>query len=172
MGRWRPPAPKSSAYITPEGYETLKAELHQLWKVDRPKVTAAVQAAAANGDRSENGDYIYGKKRLREIDRRVRYLNNRINDLKVISQLPDNPNKIYFGAIISLENEHGEKVIYQIVGPDEFNLKQGKISVDSPMAKALLGKKVEDIIVVSTGEETHEYEILTIKYNQQSYSIT
>ncbi len=131
MGRYRPPRQRGSTYITPEGEQRLRAELHQLWKIERPQVTHAVHEAAKNGDRSENGDYIYGKRRLREIDSRVRFLNKRLDELKVIDQPPDDTSKIYFGARVTLETEAGEEQCWHIVGPDEFDLRQGKLSVDS-----------------------------------------
>ncbi len=164
MSRWRPPQPKSSAYITPEGAQALTAELKHLWKVERPQVTNAVHEAAKNGDRSENGDYIYGKKRLREIDRRVRYLSKRLDELQIIERIPDNTDKIYFGAWVTLEKEDGSEVIYRIVGPDEFNVREGKISMDSPLARALLGKQVDDEVTVQTAEAEMHYYISAIDY--------
>ncbi len=148
MGRYRPPRQRGSTYITPEGETALREELHQLWKVERPEVTAAVHEAAKNGDRSENGDYIYGKRRLREIDSRVRFLNKRLDELEVVERPPDDRSKVYFGAWVSLENETGEESRYRIVGPDEFDLKQAKLSMDSPMARSLLGKRIDDEVVV------------------------
>ncbi len=146
MGRWRPPAGKSSPYITAAGEQRLRGELQQLWTVERPQVTALVHEAAKNGDRSENGDYIYGKKRLREIDRRVRYLQKRLAELKVIRERPADATRIYFNARVTLENEDGETVSYRIVGPDEFDVGQGLISMDAPLARALLGKRVDDAV--------------------------
>ncbi|GLS24718.1 transcription elongation factor GreB [Marinibactrum halimedae] len=166
MGRWRPPQPKSSAYITPEGARQLKAELHQLWKVERPQVTDAVHEAAKNGDRSENGDYIYGKKRLREIDRRVRYLSKRLEELTIVDRLPKEKDKIFFGATITLEKEDESTVTYQIVGPDEFDVKSGKISMDSPLAKALLGKRLDDEIFIQKPEGDETFWIADILYTQ------
>lgn len=166
MGRWRPPQPKSSAYITPEGAQTLRAELQHLWKVERPEVTNAVHEAAKNGDRSENGDYIYGKKRLREIDRRVRYLSKRLDELKVVEGTPDNPGKIYFGAWVTLEKEDGSEVTYRIVGPDEFNVSEGKISMDSPLARALIGKQVDDEVVINTADKEMVYAVTAISYKK------
>ena len=148
MGRYRPPRQRGSAYITPEGETALREELHQLWKVERPEVTAVVHEAAKNGDRSENGDYIYGKRRLREIDSRVRFLNKRLDELQVVEQAPDDRSKVYFGAWVTLENATGEESRYRIVGPDEFDLKQAKLSMDSPMARSLLGKRIDDEVVV------------------------
>ncbi|MFV0476249.1 MAG: transcription elongation factor GreB [Parahaliea sp.] len=155
MGRYRPPRPRGSTYITPEGEQTLRSELHQLWKVERPIVTQAVHEAAKNGDRSENGDYIYGKRRLREIDSRVRFLNKRLDELKVINQLPDNTDKVYFGAWVTLEDATGASQCWRIVGPDEFDLKAGKLSMDSPMARALLGRSLDDEVNIAspTGEQ-------------------
>jgi transcription elongation factor GreB len=164
MGRYRPPQPRSSAYITPEGEAALKQELHQLWKVERPQVTAAVHEAAKNGDRSENGDYIYGKRRLREIDRRVRYLNKRLDELEVVSELPDNREKVFFGAWVTVEDEHGEQQEYRVVGPDEFDLSNNKLSMDSPLAKALLGKSIDDEIVFSSPNGERELVITAVRY--------
>lgn len=146
MGRYRPPTPRGSNYITPEGEIALREELHQLWKVERPTVTHSVHEAAKNGDRSENGDYIYGKKRLREIDSRVRFLTKRLDDLTVVDQAPKQQDKIFFGAWVTLVDEAEELQRYRIVGPDEFNLRENKLSMDSPLAKALLGKCVHDEI--------------------------
>ncbi|MGK0500532.1 MAG: transcription elongation factor GreB [Oceanicoccus sp.] len=152
MSRYRPPRKPGSFYITPEGEKTLRAEVHQLWKIERPQVTSVVHEAAKNGDRSENGDYIYGKRRLREIDGRVRFLTKRLEQLEVVHHIPDNHDKIYFGAWVLLEDEQGEQQQYRIVGPDEFDLKQAKLSMDSPLAKALLGKNVGDEILFKTPE--------------------
>ena len=146
MGRYRPPTPRGSNYITPEGEIALREELHQLWKVERPTVTHSVHEAAKNGDRSENGDYIYGKKRLREIDSRVRFLTKRLDDLTVVDQAPKQQDKIFFGAWVTLVDEAEELHRYRVVGPDEFNLRENKLSMDSPLAKALLGKCVDDEI--------------------------
>ena len=151
MSRYRPPRRRGSTYITPEGERRLREELHQLWKVERPQVTSAVHEAAKNGDRSENGDYIYGKRRLREIDSRVRFLNKRLDELKVIAETPADTSKIYFGAWVSLEDEDGAEQHWRIVGPDEFDLTRGRLSMDSPMARSLLGKSLDDeIILVSS----------------------
>jgi transcription elongation factor GreB len=164
MGRYRPPRPHSSPYITAEGEATLRAELHQLWKVERPAVTAVVSAAAKNGDRSENGDYIYGKKRLREIDGRVRFLTKRLDSLNVVDRAPEQRDKVFFGAWVTLENEAGDENRYRIVGPDEFELKHNKISMDSPLAKACLGKRLDDEISVATPEGQQTYWIAAIDY--------
>jgi len=164
MGRYRPPRERGSAYITPEGEAALREELHQLWKVERPQVTAAVHEAAKNGDRSENGDYIYGKRRLREIDSRVRFLNKRLDELQVVDQPPTDCNKVYFGAWVSVENEDGEESRYRIVGPDEFDLKAHKLSMDSPMARSLLGKQVDDEVVVHSPAGEQVLYITGIEY--------
>lgn len=167
MGRWRPPTKQGSPYITSEGAQQLKAELHQLWKVERPVVTDAVHEAAKNGDRSENGDYIYGKKRLREIDRRVRYLSKRLDILTVVDRIPDNLGQVFFGAWVTLEDDSGEEVRYQIVGPDEFDVKTGKISMDSPLAQAILKRKLDDSVRVTLPEGDKEYYITNIKYGDE-----
>ena len=164
MGRYRPPRVRGSSYITPEGEQVLREELHQLWKVERPVVTNAVHEAAKNGDRSENGDYIYGKRRLREIDSRVRFLNKRLDEVEVVERVPDNTDKIFFGAWVTLEDDAGEEHRWRIVGPDEFDLGAGKLSMDSPMARALLGKGVDDEIKVSTPSGQQVYYVTSIDY--------
>lgn len=164
MGRWRPPSPRGSAYITAEGAQALEAELHQLWKVERPAVTQVVHEAAKNGDRSENGDYIYGKRRLREIDRRVRYLSKRLEEVKVVESTPDNPNQIYFGAYVTLEDDSGRESVYRIVGSDEFDLRERKLSVDSPLARAMLGKSIDDKVVFNSPEGVKHYYVTAVHY--------
>ena len=145
MSRWRPPPEKSTAIITRAGYERLREEFNELWKVRRPEVVRALSEAAAEGDRSENAEYIYRKKQLGEIDRRVRYLGKRLESLKVAEEKPSDPSAIYFGASFELENaDSGELVRYRIVGPDETDAAQGFISVDSPLARAVLRKRVDD----------------------------
>jgi transcription elongation factor GreB len=164
MSRYRPPRPKGSPYITPEGEALLRAELHALWKEERPVVTATVQAAAANGDRSENGDYIYGKKRLREIDSRVRFLRKRLDELIVVRETPSDITKVYFGAYVTLENDDGDVVQYRVVGPDEFDVSAGKLSCDSPLGRALLGQALDaDIMLDSPSGEQH-WQITAILY--------
>lgn len=155
MGRWRPPQEQGSPYITPEGAEALSTELKHLWKVERPKVTDAVHEAAKNGDRSENGDYIYGKKRLREIDSRVRFLTKRLDQLTVVYDPPQDQSQIFFGAWVTLVNDNDETLTYRLVGPDEFNVKEGRISIDSPLARTLLKKRVDDQVIITKehGEE-------------------
>lgn len=166
MGRWRPPRKKGSPYITPEGADSLQKELHQLWKIERPQVTEVVHEAAKNGDRSENGDYIYGKRRLREIDSRVRFLAKRLDDLNVVDRIPEDREKVFFGAWVSLEDEEGETLCYRIVGPDEFDVRENKISMDSPLAKSLLGKRIDDEITFHTPEGEKYYCIVDVVYRK------
>ena len=149
MGRYRPPAPKSSPYITGAGYQSLVDELQALWQ-RRSGVTKALAAAAAEGDRSENAEYIYRKKELREIDRRIRYLQKRLPNLKVVDTVPGEPDRVFFGAWVTLEDENGDELTCRIVGADEFDPKRNWISVDSPMAKALLKRQVDEEFSVRT----------------------
>ena len=167
MSRYRPPRVKGSPYITPAGEQVLREELHQLWKVERPTVTATVQAAAANGDRSENGDYIYGKKRLREIDSRVRFLRKRLDELIVVSEPPTDKSKVYFGGYVTLEDCEGHCVKWQIVGPDEFDIGQGKLSCDSPLGRALLGKAVDTEIDVESPAGPRQWVIIDVSYGHE-----
>jgi len=153
--------------MTAEGEQALKTELHQLWKVERPQVTQQVSEAAALGDRSENAEYIYGKKRLREIDRRVRYLGKRIEHAIVVDAIPDDTAKIYFGAWVELEDEQGEVYCYRIVGADEIDPEKGYISIDAPMAKALIGKSVDSEIEITSSNGTKEYFVTGIRYSEQ-----
>ena len=165
MGRYRPPRAPTSKYITPEGEKVLRDELHQLWKIERPQVTEVVHQAAKNGDRSENGDYIYGKRRLREIDSRVRFLTKRLESFTVVYDKPKDQTKVFFGAWVTLESEDtGTEVKYRIVGPDEFNLKQNKLSMDSPLAQAMLKKSLDDEVTVQTPKGEKTYYISAIRY--------
>jgi transcription elongation factor GreB len=163
MGRYRPPQPKSSAYITPEGYSTLQGESTKLWQ-KRREVTKALAAAAAEGDRSENAEYIYRKKQLREIDRRIRYLQKRLPDLKVVDTVPDDQRRIFFGAWVTLEDESGAEQAYRIVGPDEFDATRGWISMDAPMARALLKRALDDEVVVNTPQGERRYYVVEVSY--------
>jgi len=159
-----PSRPRKS-YITRAGAERLHAELLRLLNQERPKVTAEVSAAAAQGDRSENAEYIYGKKRLREIDRRIRFLQRRLDLVTVVVPAEQTDNsRIYFGATVTLEDEEGEERVYQIVGADEVDAKGGLISVDSPIGRALLGKRRGDAIVVQRPRGEIELSILKIQY--------
>ncbi|HZX78906.1 transcription elongation factor GreB [Lysobacter sp.] len=145
MGRWRPPPEKSTALITREGHDRLKAELDELWRVKRPEVVKALAAAAAEGDRSENAEYTYRKKQLAEIDRRVRYLSKRVPALRVVDSAPSDPEAVFFGARVEVENlATGESQRYRIVGPDETDARSGWISIDSPLARAMLRKRLDD----------------------------
>ena len=164
MSRYRPPAPPMAPYITVEGEQALRAELEQLWRIERPKVTQSVSEAAAQGDRSENAEYTYGKKRLREIDSRVRFLRKRLDVLKVVSAPPSNPDKIYFGAWVDLEDEQGNSVRYRLVGPDELNPALGYISIDSVLGRALLGKTRDSEIRIETPSGPREYLVVDICY--------
>ena len=165
MGRNRLPQPKSSAYITPEGATRLREELDHLWRVKRPQVTQSVSEAAAQGDRSENAEYIYGKKQLREIDRRIRFLQKRLDALVIVDRAPADTARIYFGAWVRLETDRGETVEYRIVGPDEFDLEKGLISIDSPLARALLKKTVDDEVSLALSRGVTVYTVLEIRYS-------
>lgn len=164
MGRYRAPQKPGSKYITPEGEKHLRDELHYLWKVKRPAVTQAVSEAAAQGDRSENAEYIYGKKQLREIDSRVRFLTKRLDDMVVVDRSPDDQSRIYFGAWVTLEDEDGNCARYRLVGPDEFDLKRGFLSIDSPLAKSLLKKQVDDEIELNAPDGQKYFVITEVSY--------
>jgi len=164
MGRYRPPQPKSSLYITRAGYECLQQEHNDIWK-RRADVTKALSAAAAEGDRSENAEYIYRKKELREIDRRIRYLQKRLPELKVVSAPPSDQKRIFFGAWVTLENDDGEEVTYRIVGPDELDPGKGWISMDSPMARAMMKKTLDDELALQIGERKTHFVVLDIRYD-------
>ncbi|HXH02580.1 MAG TPA: transcription elongation factor GreB [Candidatus Competibacteraceae bacterium] len=165
MGRWRPPLPKSTPYITRAGYEALAAELDMLWRKVRPEVVAALAAAAAEGDRSENAEYTYRKKQLAEIDRRIRYLQKRLPTLKVVDAMPEDTSTIYFGAWIELENvDSGEVVVYRIVGPDETDPRLGWISIDSPLARAALRKRADDEFSARSPRGVLRYLVLSVSY--------
>ena len=167
MSRYRPPTPKSSPYITADGAAKLRAEVRQLWKVERPKVTQVVHEAAKNGDRSENGDYIYGKRRLRDIDRRVRYLTKRLEDATIVEDKPRDTSKVFFAAWVTLEDQDNPEAQPQrlrLVGADEIDAKQNWISIDSPMARALIGKGVDDEVEVKTPEGERHLVVTAIEY--------
>ena len=164
MGRYRPPLPKSSKFITPAGAARLRAELEQLWRVERPQVTLAVQAAAAQGDRSENAEYTYGKRRLREIDRRVRHLRARLDGMVSVDRPPADRGRVFFGARITLETASGELRRHRIVGPDEFDAAPGCISMDAPLARALLGRRLDDEVSVDLASGAVTYTIVGIEY--------
>jgi transcription elongation factor GreB len=162
MGRWRPPAPNSSPYITPAGFAALQKELDDIW-LRRREVVKALAAAAAEGDRSENAEYIYRKKELGGLDRRIRYLQKRLPVLNVVREQPRG-DAIYFGAIVELRDDAGEIVTYRIVGPDETDAKSSAISMDSPLARALLARQVDDAIVFEAGGKSIRMSIVSIRY--------
>ena len=164
MGRWRPPVKQGSPYITAEGAARLRAELRQLWKVERPEVVKALSEAAAEGDRSENAEYTYRKRQLAGIDRRVRYLSKRVDVMKVVDRPPADESVIRFGARVELHEASGESAAYRIVGVDETDAEKGHISIDSPVARALLGKGVGDCIEVDLPERAAEFEVIAIRY--------
>jgi transcription elongation factor GreB len=167
MGRWRPPAEKSTALITRTGHDRLKAELDELWRIKRPEVVKALAAAAAEGDRSENAEYTYRKKQLGEIDRRVRYLSKRLPDLKIVDTAPSDREAVFFGAQVELENiASGDTVHYRIVGPDETDAKRGWISIDAPLARVLLKKRMDDEIEVQLPGGTMRFAIIAVSYQE------
>jgi transcription elongation factor GreB len=163
MGRWRPPTPASSPYITPEGFAALQSELKERW-IRRRDVVKALAAAAAEGDRSENAEYIYRKKELGSIDYRIRYLQKRLPTLTVVRESPGD-DAIYFGATVELLDENDEKQVYRIVGPDEADAKTSAISVDSPLARALLKKRVGDDVVFEAAGKAAAMSIISIRYD-------
>lgn len=163
--RWTPPKPQASAYITQDGERKLKDELTYLLYTERPSVTKGVSIAAAEGDRSENAEYIYGKKRLREIDKKIEFLTKRLEVLKVV--FPDterSDGRAFFGAYVRLEDEDGEEITYRIVGPDESDAEAGAISMDSPVGKALIGKSVGDDVRVVRPKGATSYTIVDVRY--------
>ena len=164
MTRYRPASPTGSQFITPAGAERMRAELDELWKVERPRVTQAVSEAAAQGDRSENAEYTYGKRRLREIDRRVRFLRKRLDGMVVVAQAPSDRRRVFFGAWVTLEDECGEQRRYRIVGPDEFDMAADYISMDAPLARALLRRALDDEIEVQLPGGAQRYVIVAIDY--------
>ncbi|MDF3981430.1 transcription elongation factor GreB [Luteibacter sp. PPL201] len=165
MSRWRPPSPSSTAIITRDGFERLKAELDHLWHTVRPEVVKALAAAAAEGDRSENAEYIYRKKQLGEIDRRARYLSKRIPQLKVVEAAPAQRDAVFFGATMALENiDTGDIVRYRIVGPDETDARLGWISIDSPLARAVLKKKVDDEFEAELPGGRTRFAVIAVDY--------
>jgi transcription elongation factor GreB len=164
MSRYRPPAPKKSAYITKEGADRLLAELKYLWKEKRPAITDSVREAAALGDRSENAEYIYGKKMLREIDRRVRYLEKRLDQCTIVDRVPLDQSRVFFGAWVTIEDEDGEQERFRIVGADELEHDERYISIDSPVARALLKKEEGDEVMLRRAQGERLYTIERIEY--------
>jgi transcription elongation factor GreB len=164
VSRYRPPAPRAAPYITAAGFARLEAELRTLWRETRPEVTRRVAEAAAMGDRSENAEYIYGKKQLREIDARVRYLSKRLEALNVVDRAPADRSRIFFGAWVEVIDESGSAERYRLVGPDEIGTVAGYISIDAPVARALLGKRVGDVVPVQSVGGARELEVAAIDY--------
>ena len=164
MGRWRAPERPGSKYITPAGAARLREELDRLWRQERPVVTQAVSEAAAQGDRSENAEYTYGKKRLREIDRRVRFLRKRLEGIVVVDAPPTDPARVFFAAWVTLEDEDGATREHRIVGPDEFDRAPGYISMDSPLGRALLARSLDDEVVVEAPGGRRTLVIVAVEY--------
>ena len=166
MSRWRPPPEKSTPIITRAGFERLRAELDELWRLRRPEVVRALAAAAAEGDRSENAEYTYRKKQLGEIDRRVRYLTKRLETLKVAEGRPSDADAVFFGATVELEDaDSGDVRRYRLVGPDETDAKAGWINIDSPLARALLKRRVDDEVAVVLPGGTTTFLVLSVLYD-------
>ena len=167
MSRWRPPPERSTAIITRAGFERLREELNHLWREKRPEVVRALAAAAAEGDRSENAEYTYRKKQLGEIDRRVRYLSKRLEQLQVVDTVPSDPAAIYFGARITLENEDsGDVLHYRIVGPDETDAGRGWISIDAPLARAALKRRVDESFEAPLPTGPARFIVLSVAYGE------
>ena len=162
--RDRTPRPPQSRYITPEGAARLRDELTALWTVERPRVTQEVADAAAQGDRSENAEYIYGKRRLREIDRRVRFLTKRLDEVAVVEPAARPDGRAYFGAWVTVEDEDGDEAEYRLVGPDEADAKVSDISIDSPMGRALLGRSEGDEVMVARPKGRALFTIASVRY--------
>jgi transcription elongation factor GreB len=166
LTRYRKPPPHGSKYATPEGARRLREELDELWRVQRPIVTRAVQEAAAQGDRSENAEYTYGKRQLREIDRRVRFLRKRLEGLVVVSRPPDDRGRVFFGAWVTLEDDAGIESELRIVGPDEIDPARRYVSMDAPLARALLGKRVDDEVRIEAPGGARRYWVVGIRYEE------
>lgn len=164
MTRYRPADKPGSQFITPAGAARLKDELDALWKTERPRVTQAVSEAAAQGDRSENAEYTYGKRRLREIDRRVRFLRKRLDGMTIVDKPPTDRTRVYFGAWVTLEDEDGQELRHRIVGPDEFDMQPGYISMDAPLARALMRKGLDEEVRVELPGGTRAFVIVEIRY--------
>ena len=168
MSRYRPPALPGSQYITPEGAKRLQNELDQLWHEERPRVTQAVSEAAAQGDRSENAEYTYGKKRLHEIDRRVRFLRKRLEGMAIIDPVTSHarrdPNRVYFGAWVQIESTAGALRWHRIVGPDEFDMDSSYVSMDSPLGRSLMSKALGDEVTVELPGGAATFTVAAISY--------
>jgi len=166
MSRWRPPQATSTAIITADGHRRLKAELDELWRLRRPEVVKALAAAAAEGDRSENAEYTYRKKQLGEIDRRVRYLSKRIPALKIAQGAPADRTAVFFGAWFEIEDDDGNVYRYRIVGPDETDAALGYISIDSPLARAALKKRIADEFEAALPGGVRRFVIVAVSYSE------
>ena len=166
MTRYRKPQAPGSRYATPEGAKRLRDELDELWRVQRPQVTRAVQEAAAQGDRSENAEYTYGKRQLREIDRRVRFLRKRLEGLVVVSRPPDDRDRVFFGAWVTVEDERGAESEFRIVGPDELDPARRYVSMDSPLARALMGRRTDDEVTIEVPGGRKTYVVVGVRYEE------
>jgi transcription elongation factor GreB len=162
--RYRPAEKPGSQFITVAGAARLRQELDELWKLERPRVTQAVSEAAAQGDRSENAEYTYGKKRLREIDRRVRFLRKRLDGMTVVDKPPSDRGRVFFGAWVTLEDDVGKEIRHRIVGPDEFAMADGYISMDAPLARAMMRRSLDEEIAVELPGGARRYTIVEIRY--------
>ena len=151
-------------YITPKGFRRLTAEHERIWTVERPRIVAEVEAAAALGDRSENAEYLYGKRKLRELDRRLRFLSERMDALTVVDPRPHPAGRAFFGAWVTVEQEDGEERTYRLVGPDEFDVASGLISVDAPLGRALLGKRAGELVVVQRPAGVLELTVVEVSW--------
>ncbi len=158
---------RTPRYITPEGYRRIAEEHAHIWTVLRPGIVAEVEAAAALGDRSENAEYIYGKRKLRELDRRLRLLSERMDALTVIEPSPHPSGRAFFGAWVTVEQENGEERTYRLVGPDEFDVAAGLISVEAPLGRALLGKAEGDVVLVQRPAGPAELTVLEIAWERR-----
>ena len=167
MSRYSAPAPPGSQYITRAGAQRLRAELDELWRSERPRVTQAVAEAAAQGDRSENAEYVYGKRRLREIDRRVRFLRQRLEGMVIVDAAPADQERVFFGAWVTLESAGRARERYRVVGPDEFDRAPGYISMDSPLGRTLLGKRLHDELTVELPGGARLVLIVQIQYGDE-----
>jgi transcription elongation factor GreB len=170
MTRYRKAEPAGSKYATAEGARRLREELDHLWRVQRPQVTRAVAEAAAQGDRSENAEYIYGKKQLREIDRRVRHLRKRLEGMVVVSRPPDDRSRIYFGAWVRLEDDEGNETEIRIVGPDEIDAARRYVSMDAPLARRLMGRRRDDEVTAEVPGGRRTYVVTSIRYDEPAAS--
>ncbi len=170
MTRYRKSEPAGSQFATAEGARRLREELDYLWRIQRPQVTRAVQEAAAQGDRSENAEYIYGKKQLREIDRRVRFLRKRLEGLVVVSRPPDDVGRVYFGAWVRIEDDEGHETELRIVGPDEIDPARRYVSMDSPIARALMRRGTGDEFTVEVPGGQRTYVVTEIRYETDEES--